>query len=267
MSTGRYGCYVGNIDSTISLDMLKQIFSQCGNIIDASLNGKETDPYRYGFIDFSTEVERERAFKLDGVKFANRCLKVSISKGNVGKPNGFSGGMMPGMMHGGPPQFGAPYGGGMPAPYGGMSGPPMVNPQVGMLMQMIQSGAVNPQNLTPEQQQMLAAHALASAPPPMSYAPRGGGGFGGRGGGGFQGGRFPSPNPVPTEETLKLREIQRKQYFDQVRKQGEKYERKLQEKVAQSSRRSNSSSSSSSRSSAGSADAERDEKRQRTETL
>jgi hypothetical protein len=279
----RYGCYVGNIDSTITIEMLRQIFSQCGTILDASLNGKDTDAYRYGFIDFASESDRQRAFKLDGVKFGSRELKVSSSKGNVGKPLGFHqhhhqhqhsfGHHMHQHMHHhhhySAPYGGPMYGGGMP----GM-GAPVANPQVAMLMQMIQSGAVNPANLTPEQQQMVAAHALASAaPPPMHmppFVPRGG--YGPRGG--YHGAsRFVSPNPPPSEETVKLREVQRKQYFDQVRKQAEKYENKLQSKIAKDAtaegRRSASADSArSSASSGGSSSAgEKDEKRQRTETM
>lgn len=79
----RFGCYVGNIDRTVTLEMLKQVFSQCGTIIDCSLNGRDEDPYRYGFIDFASEDDRQRAMKYNGFTLVGRKLKVGHSKGNL----------------------------------------------------------------------------------------------------------------------------------------------------------------------------------------
>lgn len=82
MSDPRCGCYIGNIDSSVSLELLKQCFQQCGRIVHASLNGKETDPYRFGFIDFASEEERDAALRFDQVELAGRKLKVGRSKGS-----------------------------------------------------------------------------------------------------------------------------------------------------------------------------------------
>lgn len=82
-----FGCYIGNIDRQVTKDILMQLFSQCGTIVDCSLNGSEENPYRYGFIDFATEDERKRAMKFDSFPLAGRKLKVNISKGNVNKPD------------------------------------------------------------------------------------------------------------------------------------------------------------------------------------
>lgn len=87
-SQQRFGCYIGNIDRSVSLELLKQLFSQCGTIVDCSLNGRDEDPFRYGFIDFATEEDRSRAMKFNAFVLHERKLKVGISKGNVNKPDG-----------------------------------------------------------------------------------------------------------------------------------------------------------------------------------
>ena len=86
MSDPRFGCYIGNVDASISLETLKQCFAQCGRISNASLNGKDTDPYRYGFIDFTTEAERDKALAFNGFTLAGRALKVGVSKGTGAAP-------------------------------------------------------------------------------------------------------------------------------------------------------------------------------------
>lgn len=87
----RFGCYIGNIDRSVSLELLKELFSQCGTIVDCSLNGRDEDPYRYGFIDFATEEDRSRAMKFNSFLLHDRRLKVGISKGNVNKPEAGTG--------------------------------------------------------------------------------------------------------------------------------------------------------------------------------
>lgn len=255
--SNRFGCYIGNIDSSVSLDMLKQVFSQCGSILDCSLNGRETDPYRFGFIDFANEGDRDRAIKFNGVTLAGRALKVGVSKGNVNRPNGET-------------QAGA---GAMPMGMGGMggmqqhqyhsapqqSGP---DPATALLLQLVQTGAVNPQNLTPEQQSALAAALMAQSSgmqmqrPQMQQQmqqqqwgapPMRGGYGGGRGAGGYR--QPPSANPPPSDETMKLRAAQKKSFFDVIRKEADKYQSKLQEKMAKKAKRDGSGSDSESSSS------------------
>ena len=82
-----YGVYVGNIDSSVSLEMVKQCFSQCGVIAHSALHGKNTDPYRYGFVRYKTDEERNRALQLNGFTLAGRALKVGVCKDQPKKPD------------------------------------------------------------------------------------------------------------------------------------------------------------------------------------
>ena len=77
----RFGLYVGNVDSSITLEVLKETFSQYGKVIDAALAGRDTDPFRFGFIDFATAEDRDRALNVNGYQLQGRALKVGLSKG------------------------------------------------------------------------------------------------------------------------------------------------------------------------------------------
>ncbi|KAF5225863.1 putative RNA-binding protein 29 [Trypanosoma cruzi] len=292
----RFGCYIGNIDRSVTLEVLRQVFSQCGVIIDCSLNGRDEDPYRYGFIDFASEDDRARAMKYNGFTLAGRKIKVGVSKGNVGRPEGFnntSSGNNNNTHSGGntntnnnnqqPQQMQQPQQPQIPPVSLAASFLPTVMHQqqqsAQLLMQLIQQGAIDVNNLTPEQQQILMASLLPQAAPPapgipaippmapMGYppmhqawgAPRAGAGggaagiggvgvgvVGGGGGGGMYAGGAPinrgipysrgPANPMPSEETVKLREVQRKQFLDVVRRDAEKYEKKLQERSVKEGR-------------------------------
>jgi hypothetical protein len=258
---GRFGCYVGNIDASVPLETIRQVFAQCGTILDASLNGRDTDPYRFGFIDFANEPDRERALKFNGVVLAGRPLKVGVSKGNVNRPNS--------------------DGTTNPRSHGGAGGDGGMSESTALLVQLVQSGAVNPANLTAEQQRLLSGALLGGMgapsmgggmpPPPMPMmpqqpmgapmmgggggmmAPQGyggyppqanGGGYGARPGGYRRG--PPSANPPPSEELMMLRQAQRKTFFDVVTKEAERYQEKMQKrKNKRDGSRSDSDSSSS----------------------
>ncbi|KAH9589251.1 RNA recognition motif domain [Trypanosoma melophagium] len=286
----RFGCYIGNIDRSVSLDVLRQVFSQCGTIIDCSLNGRDEDPYRYGFIDFASENDRARAMKYNGFTLAGRKIKVGVSKGNVGRPEGFNntnsntnnnnnntnnnssnnaannnaGNQQQSQMQ--QPQIPA-------ISLAANLLPSLVQQQqqsAQLLLQLIHQGAIDVNKLSPDQQQLLMANLLPQTTPPtpgipaippaapIAYPPmqqlwgaaRGGGGGGGGGtgvgvGSGYQNvapmnrnmafTRGPA-NPMPSEETMKLREVQRKQFLDVVRRDAEKYERKMQERSAKEGR-------------------------------
>lgn len=231
----RYGCYIGNIDRSVPLDALKQLFSQCGAIVECSLNGRDTDPFRYGFIDFASEADRDRALKFDGMEIAERRLKVGVSRGNVNRPLEGQGGYQPRQNM--PPMSMAPPAGGDGA-------------SMGLLLQLVQSGAVNFASLNPDQQRQISAVMMQQQSPAggmmgMGGPPMGGpqghyggmmggnGGYGGhqmggRGGYGMGGPRMgrgmqQSVNPPPSEETIMLRQAQRKTFFDVVRKEAERY--------------------------------------------
>ncbi|KAG5480993.1 hypothetical protein LSCM1_06667 [Leishmania martiniquensis] len=150
----RFGCYIGNIDRSVTIDMLKQVFCQCGTIIDCSLNGREGDPYRFGFIDFATEDDRARAMKYNGFTLVGRKLKVGVSKGNVNKPEGFATGNGIG---GGYSRMGGnrhhQSDGGLMINANGLS--PQQQMEARLLLQFLQEGKMDPRQLSPAQQQLL----------------------------------------------------------------------------------------------------------------
>ncbi|CAJ1987965.1 RBP29 / RNA-binding protein 29 [Leishmania donovani] len=150
----RFGCYIGNIDRSVTIDMLKQVFCQCGTIIDCSLNGREGDPYRFGFIDFATEDDRARAMKYNGFTLVGRKLKVGVSKGNVNKPEGYATGNGAGGGHsrmGGNRHYNND--GGMMMSVNGLS--PQQQMEARLLLQFLQEGKMDPRQLSPAQQQLL----------------------------------------------------------------------------------------------------------------
>lgn len=249
----RYGCYIGNIDRSVPLEALRRIFAQCGTIVDCSLNGRDTDPFRYGFIDFSSAADRERALKFDGTEVGGRPLKVGVSRGNVSRQAG-PGQDGPGAGMGG----GMPMGGGMGAPMA----PPRPDPSMMQLLQGVQSGAIPFAQLAPDQQRQLSSM-MQAAPMPYGGAPPQFGGFPQGGYGmapmhrGFNPGmsrRPQSANPPPSEETVALRAAQRRAFFDVIRKEADKYVEKKGK-----SRKSGSDSDSSSD------DEEADKKKSRSE--
>lgn len=291
-STQRFGCYIGNIDRSVPLEMLRQLFSQCGTILDCSLNGRDEDPYRYGFIDFATEEDRQRAMRFNGFPLNDRKLKVGISKGNVNKPESAPGNrrLNNNNNNNNIPNFnnnnsnnnntdiagnsfipGASSGLGSLLPGGIPSG--LSPAQIAQLMQMLQSAqgqpgapAVGPQGTgtTPQPPFMMPPATPSpmpgNIPPPMGYPgmnnsmhgmnpamhPMGGPWGPGMVGGGFPPnhpmGHMPPPhrmpfprgpaNPPPSEEVLKMREKQRAEFYDVVRKDAEKYEKKMAEKAS-----------------------------------
>ncbi|KEG08486.1 RNA-binding protein, partial [Trypanosoma grayi] len=178
----RFGCYIGNIDRSVTLEVLRQVFSQCGTIIDCSLNGRDEDPYRYGFIDFASEDDRARAMKYNGFTLAGRKIKVGVSKGNVGRPEGYNntsnnnnnsssnnnnnggggGGGGGGNTNNPQQQLQQPQ-----APAMALAAnflPAVVQQQsTQLLMNLIQRGAVDVNLLTPEQQQALMASLIPPA--------------------------------------------------------------------------------------------------------
>lgn len=238
--------------------MLKQLFSQCGTIIDCSLNGREEDPYRYGFIDFASEEDRLRAMKFNGFPLNDRKLKVGISKGNVNKPDGFSsmmgrrpeqGMMMPGMPAGiSPAQMemlvqmiqnaqngGQPLPGAAPATTSPQPQAYMMNPPPNAMP----SPSGGPYGAMPMPHPMSAGGPPQWAGMPPAMGPQGGYPMQMHNGGGGQhhmggGNRMPytrgPANAAPSEELMRLREKQRKDYFDVVRRDAEKYEKKMSER-------------------------------------
>lgn len=172
-SQTRFGCYIGNIDRSVTLDMLKQVFCQCGTIVDCSLNGRDEDPYRYGFIDFSSEDDRARAMKYNGFTLVGRKLKVGVSKGNVNRPDGYdqtSAGAIGGVGRGGHSggnssnnnRGGAGSNNGSQMSMNGGGGrlssnglTPQQQMEAQIILQLLQQGTMDPRQLTPAQQELL----------------------------------------------------------------------------------------------------------------
>ncbi|CAD2222232.1 RNA recognition motif. (a.k.a. RRM, RBD, or RNP domain), putative [Angomonas deanei] len=219
----RFGCYVGNIDSSVTLERFKEFFAFCGTIVDASLNGKETDPYRYGFIDFATEEARQKAMKYNGTAIQGRRLKVGISKGNVGKPEGYGNtapAARPPMGHQAPPPMEGDMGGNPMYP---PMAPNMMDPNMQMLMMQFLQQNYQANNMPPQAAANMMASFQMGMPPMMQPGGYGRGGYmnpAGRGGM-----RGAPANPQPSEEVVKLREIQKQQYLDVVRREAEEYKK------------------------------------------
>lgn len=163
-SQTRFGCYIGNIDRSVTIDMLKQVFCQCGTIFDCSLNGRDGDPYRFGFIDFATEDDRARAMKYNGFTLVGRKLKVGISKGNVNKPEGFANGNPGGSSspghnaertRPGNPNFRGDGDGAATMNATGLTTQQQIEAR--LLLQFLQEGKMDPRQLSAAQQQLLIA--------------------------------------------------------------------------------------------------------------
>jgi splicing factor, arginine/serine-rich 12 len=175
-----FGCYVGNIDTSVTLEMLKEFFSQCGRVVNATLNGPETGAYRFGFVDYATEPERDNALRLHNTMLASRPLRVGHSKGTTSGTNRHIGGFGPGAP-------GAPFQGSHQMHFQGPG-----------------------------------AAALGGAP------------------------RFRTTiNEPPSEEMLRLRELQRTQFQAVLQTQAAAYHKKKSEKVLKKARRGRSHSASS----------------------
>lgn len=262
----RYGIYIGNVDRSVTLDQLKVVFGPCGNIVDSSMNGSAENAYRFAFMDFASDEERQHALRLNGINLANRDLKVAPSKGVNQPGNNAERGprhqQQAGM--GGAPQYGGHHqqqmgGGYPPQQYGGgypPQGYPMQPPPQQPSPQVIQSiiatmqaaGQLRPgQEPTQQQLQAIATAAIAvqqpqhQQPPPHMMM-----------GGGYPGGAYPHPqqqqpmmpmgrgahphhtpaNPPPTMEELALRAKQREQYLGKLRSEGERYETKIKKLLA-----------------------------------
>lgn len=235
--TVRYGVYVGNIDSSISVDALKQAFSVCGPIVEASLNGAETNPYRFGFIDFATDEARQKALGMNGYTLSNRTIKVNLpaTRGGTSAINNTG-------IRGTKPVGGIPP----PAP-APLAAPTTPDPVIlrSIILAMQANGQLMPgAQPTPEQLQMIQAAAMLASN--QQHAAKQREAVAAAGGGSTM---FVAVNPRPTAEELEMREAQKLQYFAAVRKCAENYEAKKLQRVLSKSNRSSSSSGSSSSSS------------------
>ncbi|XP_044393009.1 polyadenylate-binding protein-interacting protein 11 isoform X4 [Triticum aestivum] len=69
--------YVGDIDHTVTEEMLAGLFGICGVVVDCRLSGDPTSGFRFAFIEFQHQVV---ALHLDGIIIGLRPLKVEPSR-------------------------------------------------------------------------------------------------------------------------------------------------------------------------------------------
>lgn len=74
--------YVGNIDYKVSYHDLKNIFSDCGEIVSLKvIKDSQTGRSKgFGFIRFKTVKEAKNAVKLNGMKLKSRKMLVTFAK-------------------------------------------------------------------------------------------------------------------------------------------------------------------------------------------
>lgn len=74
--------FVGNLSYNVTEEQLKELFSQHGTVISASLpKDRDTGRVRgFGFVEMETQAAAEAAIKnLDGHELSGRQIKVNIS--------------------------------------------------------------------------------------------------------------------------------------------------------------------------------------------
>ena len=77
--------YAGNVNSSITEDMLADFFSIAGNVTYVKFAGSEFNPSRFGFVEFDTKVAAESAKALTGTQVAEMTLKVKHSNNPIVK--------------------------------------------------------------------------------------------------------------------------------------------------------------------------------------
>ncbi|MBN2016745.1 MAG: RNA-binding protein [Candidatus Cloacimonetes bacterium] len=69
--------YVGNLDYSVTKDSLKELFSECGDVVEVIV----IDGKGFGFVEMSDSSEAEKAINdLDGKDFKGRSLKVNEAR-------------------------------------------------------------------------------------------------------------------------------------------------------------------------------------------
>ena len=76
--------YVGNIESQITEEGVRQFFSQFGPIVKLKLAGDPSYPARFAFIEFSNPQAATNATAFHGSLLGSRALKISMSKSVIG---------------------------------------------------------------------------------------------------------------------------------------------------------------------------------------
>ena len=74
--------YVGNLPYAATKEGIETLFSQYGKVIDVVLiTDRETGRAKgFGFVEFETEEDAQKALELDSKDYEGRPLKVNMAK-------------------------------------------------------------------------------------------------------------------------------------------------------------------------------------------
>ncbi|KAM3256894.1 hypothetical protein ACQJBY_049347 [Aegilops geniculata] len=75
--------YVGDIDHTVTEEMLAGLFGICGVVVDCRLCGDPTSGFRFAFIEFQYQGDAYLALHLDGIIIGLHPLKVAPSRNAI----------------------------------------------------------------------------------------------------------------------------------------------------------------------------------------
>ncbi|RAL38342.1 hypothetical protein DM860_002320 [Cuscuta australis] len=76
--------FVGNLEWSVTSDVLRQSFEKCGNVVGARVlyNGETGRSRGYGFVSYETRGEMELALEsLNGMELEGRGVRLSIAEG------------------------------------------------------------------------------------------------------------------------------------------------------------------------------------------
>ncbi|XP_065834827.1 serine/arginine-rich splicing factor 11-like [Oscarella lobularis] len=76
---------VGNVDKGLTSDQLKSIFEECGEVKNVQLSMDESQPTKFGFVEFASEASVEKAVHLSGLRVGSFDIKVDYSNAVVGQ--------------------------------------------------------------------------------------------------------------------------------------------------------------------------------------
>ena len=83
--TWRGRCTLGNVNSSITEDMLADFFSIAGAVTHVKYAGSDVNPSRFGFVEFADRAGAEAAKAMGGAQLAEMTLKVKHSNNPIVK--------------------------------------------------------------------------------------------------------------------------------------------------------------------------------------
>ncbi|KAJ2772869.1 hypothetical protein IWQ56_001200 [Coemansia nantahalensis] len=78
--------YVGNIAARVAERELMDFFSACGPVAYVKMAGDGLQPTRFAFVEFADLADAQAALQMNGMRLADRPLKVNHSKNAINKP-------------------------------------------------------------------------------------------------------------------------------------------------------------------------------------